>query len=275
MTHSNVVLIYRWCRFVVLVMCILAQTHPVAAQSLEEMGNRPNILKGIELLSAEPRDLEKAEHIFEAELKECPQNGYAYFYLANIAYNKKSFPKAVIYLNQGEKFLQGNATLLYPLYDLRKDAYMALNDIEKAVIDTEIMLKMNPLEPLSLIQIANKYITNKKYEEAYQIGVDLTGSHPHIPWGIYIKSRCCIAAKNYADAIRMLGFCTKEYPEYELSYTMRAEAEIALEKYPEAASDIITAISMNAENEEAHRLLLQLGTVATDIILDKLHSMQD
>ena len=31
---------------------------------------------------------------------------------------------------------------------------------------------------------------------------------------------------------------------------------------------------MNAENEEAHRLLLQLGTVATDIILDKLHSMQ-
>lgn len=60
-----------------------------------------------------------------------PSSGYAYFYLANIAYNKKSFPKALIYLNQGEKFLQGNATLLYPLYDLRKDAYMALNDIEK------------------------------------------------------------------------------------------------------------------------------------------------
>ena len=82
-------------------------------------------------------------------------------------------------------------------------------------------------------------------------------------------ARNAIEQEKWDDAISLLDYVIKLSPDYSSGYSFRADTYINLEKYSEAADDIVKALSINGDRK-AHYLMIHANKTLYPILKAKL-----
>lgn len=199
---------------------------------------------------------------FEKEIKEHPNNGYAYLYLATLRYELDEYGKALTTINNALDKLPkkdketGAAALGY-----KGDIMLALRDTVGALTVYGNAIKLNPDNTSLHINRGNVYYAQGNYPLADRDFQRVTELEPGEPVGYVGLARTAIARKDYSAAISLLDHAVRLDSENARSYAFRAEAYLGQKKWNEAVDDIIKALCINGD-AKAHYLMINIPNEA-------------
>ena len=215
-------------------------------------------------------NISKAVDAFRNEVKDNPENGYAYAWLGAIQYSNDEYGKALESLEYALKYIpKKDKSMKSFCYYKRAGVYRSLDKNDQAIADFSIALSLDPTDDDILRERAQIYYEQEKYELAdadYKQMLQLRPNHPTAYMGL---ARNKIARKNFQEAADLLDNVVALYPDYASGYSFRAEAYIGLKRYREAASDIVTALEIDAD-DKAYYLMQTLADSAFVQINTKL-----
>ena len=213
----------------------------------------------------------------EAEVSNNPKNGYAYSWLARVLngyYNKYGYAvaaadKAIKYLPQKDKEYVSFA------YSTRAAAYMGLEDYTNAIADYNAAIKISPSDVSIYQDRGDLYFSLKEYDLADKDFLKCISLEPTDPLGYMGVGRNAKELGKYEEAI---GYFNKAIQlrgtDYSLGYSFRAESYIRLGQFDEAASDIVTALSIDGDNK-AYLLMLEMADSSYRTMVSRLKVQAD
>lgn len=138
-----------------------------------------------------------------------------------------------------------------------------------ALADYTQALSLDPEDDDILWERAQIYYEQKKFGLAdadYKRMLKLNPNQPNAYMGL---GRNEISRENYQNALNLFDNVVALYPDYSSGYAFRAEAYMGLNKYMEAASDIVTALGIDGD-DKAFYLMQEIADSAFVQISSKL-----
>lgn len=256
----------------ILLFILLACSISGFAQKPEEMQNSYNYKRGVELCSAETPDYSGAETSFLKEVQEHPKNGYAYYYLAVIYDKYDREGDALENINKAIGYLKKDKDWISYAYRLRANINLQLSHEDLALDDWKASLKENPNDWQTLSDRADYYYSKGLYDLSDADYDRMIEAYPGDGLGYKGKGRNANERKDYQKAIELFSYAITLDPKDDTGYSNRAESYLGLEKYSEAADDVIEAIAN--DNRFAFTLLDKFKSQGQDILLAKLRIQQ-
>lgn len=199
---------------------------------------------------------------FDKEIKEHPNNGYAYLYLATLRYELDEYGKALTTINNAiEKLPKKDKEMGAAALGYKGDIMLALRDTIGALTNYSNAIKLNPDNTTLYINRGNVYYTQGNFPLADKDFQRVTELEPGEPVGYVGLARTSIAKKDYSAAISSLDHAVRLDSENARSYAFRAEAYLGQKKWNEAVDDIIKALSINGD-AKAHYLMINIPNEA-------------
>lgn len=227
-----------------------------------------NLQRGIEAYDND--DYTEAQRFFTAELEANPKNGEAYMWYACCWRRIDQLGNALNNINYALKYIP-TKNGYYPwclgfrssIYLELGDTIAALNDLDKAI---KINSKTNETNIDYLEQRANLYYTMGKYDLSDADYRVMQKVLPGYVGGHYGIGRNRYAQADYAAAKQIFSHVIRLSDDGE-AYKCRAKAELKLEEYAEATSDIVKALELSKDrsivdlmtdidNEEANKMFV-------------------
>ena len=224
--------------------------------------NSENYSQGVKAL--EEDSLELAMTYFSQEVKEHPDNGYAYAYIAVIQYRAAEYGNALAAANvaidsiplEDKEYRSG-------IYAARAHVYLQLGDTTLALRDFEQAIQYAP-DVTCLYEIrAQLYYEQGNYAQSdadYQRMIDLDESDAMGYMGL---GRNAKAQGLYEEAIRRFDYVNKLYPTYDQPYAFRSDCYIAMKQYDLALDDVICALDIDHGDKAFYNLLLLADSAFT------------
>lgn len=217
---------------------------------------------------------EEALVFFNKELKDNPQNGRAYTYIAGIRAKSKDYENALTSANLAIKYLpKEDKEYGSYAYVVRAAIYLNMSDTLKAIKDLSEAIKLDPEEPEYYDRRGRVYYEQKKYDLSvadYQKMIDLD---PENITGYMGKAYIANEQKKWNEAIEILNDVIKLADDFSFGYSFRAGAYLGLKKWDEATDDIIKAISLSQDqswDQEALYLIDNLKEPALSMLISKV-----
>lgn len=251
-------------RTIVLTLLIGSSVNVAGAQSTEGYAFQ----RAIE----EYRNGETASAIewFNKEIKEHPNNGYAYLYLATLRYELDEYGKALTTINNAiSNIPKKDKNMCAVALGYRGDIRLALRDTVSAINDYTEAIKLNPANARLYLDRANVYYAQDKFGLADNDFRTVTELEPGDPIGYLGLARNSIARKDYDEAITSLTYASRLDGENAKIFAFRAEAYLGQQKWNEAVDDIITALSINGD-AKAHYLMITIPNSALSTMKARL-----
>ncbi len=199
---------------------------------------------------------------FDKEIKEHPNNGYAFLYLATLRYELDEYGKALTTINSAiDKLPKKDKEIGAAALGYKGDIMLALRDTVGALANYSDAIKLNSNNASLLINRGNVYYTQNNYILADKDFQRVTELEPGEPVGYVGLARTAIARKDYSAAITSLDHASRLDSENARTYAFRAEAYIGLKKWSEAVDDIIKSLSINGD-AKAHYLMINISNEA-------------
>lgn len=230
-----------------------------------------NYQRAEELLLNDNNETE-ALKLFNKEVGEHKDNGYAYYWIALIHENNNRIGKAMDAVNKSIKYLKKDAHWQSYAYRLHARLSSALDDESTALADYAMAIKLVPDEPEPYQARGDYYYDKKQYDLADADYMKLTKVAPGDTYGYMALGRNAIATNRFETAIEHFNYVMKLEPEYSSAYSFRSEAHLMLKKYTEAADDVITALNMDSGDSKAYHLIQQVADSAYDILNIKMQT---
>lgn len=207
---------------------------------------------------------------FDKEIKEHPNNGYAYLYLATLRYELDEYGKALTTINNAiEKLPKKDKEMGAAALGYKGDIMLALRDTVGALTNYGNAIKMNPDNATLYINRGNVYYDQRNFPLADKDFQRVTELEPGEPVGYIGLARTSIAKKDYPAAISSLDHAVRLDSENARSYAFRAEAYLGQQKWNEAVDDIIKALSLNGD-AKAHYLMINIPDEALSLMKARL-----
>jgi len=238
------------------------------AQKYNKYSDSYNYRKGLEALNE--RDYNKAESALSSEIRENSDNGYAYLYLGVIQYINDEYGKALNSINQAIKYIpkKDKSNRSFCFYK-RAGIYNTLEKVDMALADYTQALSLDPEDEDILWERAQIYYEQKKFDLADADYKRMLKLNPNQPAAYMGLGRNEISRENYQNALNLFDNVVALYPDYSSGYAFRAEAYMGLNKYMEAASDIVTALGIDGD-DKAFYLMQEIADSAFVQINSKL-----
>lgn len=219
-----------------------------------------NLLRGVEAINND--QLEEGLDFLNKEIEENPKNGYAFVWIASIRAYNSDYGKALTAVNLSIKHLpKKDKEYMAFAYSLRAEIYKGLCEKDKAIADYTEALKYSPEDEDLYENRAQIYYEQEKYDLADDDYNKIISLNEGSIYGHLGLGRNDYARKEYENAIAHYDYATKLASDYSLAYSFRAESYMALHRYNEAISDIITALEIDYD-EKAYNLLLNVADSA-------------
>lgn len=230
-----------------------------------------NYQRAEELLLNENNETE-ALKLFNKEIGEHKENGYAYYWIALIHENNNRIGKAMDAVNKSIKYLKKDAHWQSYAYRLHARLSSELGDESTALADFAKAIKLTPDEPEPYQARGDYYYSKKQYDLADADYMKMTKVAPGDTYGYMALGRNAVATKRYEAAIEQFDYVMKLEPEYSSAYSFRSEAHLLLKKYPEAADDVIKALDMDNGDGKAYHMVQQIADSAYDVLNTKMQA---
>lgn len=223
------------------------------AQDRKEL-NTANMSRAIEAYSN--NDAGEMRRYIEAEIASNPKNGYAYSWLA-ILYNYyeeygyaiSAAEKAIQYIPKKDK------EYVVFAYTSRANAYTKLEDYKKALADYNAAVKADPERAANYQGRGDFYFEREEYELAEKDYQKYISMEPSDPLGYMGVGRNYKQQGKYEEAIRWFDKALQlRSSDYSKGYAFRGECYIALGRFDEAASDIVTALAIDHDNKAYYHM---------------------
>ena len=214
-----------------------------------------NYQRGVEAVNND--NDEEGEKYLEKEIAENPKNGYACAWLAAIEWRKDEAGDAIYYLNKALKYIPKSDKYYHAwCYSTLAKIALSFNDTIKAIDYMSKTIKAQPDNMDWLVDRGVYYIECKQYDMALADFEKVIKHEPTIVRGYMWKGKTYYYLKQYEQAIEQYQYANK-LATRSFIYSHIAECEIALQRYEEAASNIINAL------KEEH-----FEDLATDLLVD-------
>lgn len=210
-----------------------------------------NYQRGIETIQQEKRG--EALEYFNKDIAENPKSGYPYMWVSYIYLTNEEYGRALDAANQAIKLLpKKDIEYLTFAYNYRSKTYLCLEDTVKAIADCTAAIKIDPKNPDHYHDRAQIYYEQDKYELADADYLKMIELKPGDVMGYMGLGRNANAQEHWEDAIKQFDYVTKLSSEYSSGYSFRAESYIGLEKWNEAADDIVRALSLDGDRKAVY-----------------------
>ena len=242
---------------------------PIYAQSTDSY----NYTRGVEEIQ---NDNPKAGiEYLKKELDANPRNGFAWGWLASVYYNDNEYGLALTAVNRALKYIpKKDSGFLSYSYSLRGDIYYhQLDELDKALADYTKAIQLSPENTERYESRANFYYYINEYDlsdKDYRKIIELNegGTLGYMGLG-----RNANAQGRYEDAIKHFDYVNKLFSDYTQSHSFRAESNIGLGRFGDAADDVINALNIDYD-KKAISYLTVLADSAFIPITTKLKMMK-
>ena len=202
-----------------------------------------NYQRGLEAMQDEKR--QEALEFFNKDLKENPQNGYSYSWIAMLRGQNEEYGRALTAADLAIKYLpKKDAEYIIFAYTTRAGVYLHLEDTVKAMSDYDTAIKVKPDEGALYEKRAQIYFEQEKYDLAAADYHKMIELNPGDVMGYMGLGRNANEQRNWTEAIKQFDYVTKLSSDYSSGYSFRAESYIGLEKWNEATDDIVSALAL-------------------------------
>ncbi len=252
----------------ILAVLLVCGTMAVEAKDIKRPDSY-NYNRGVEAFYK--HDMDEALKYLNKEVKDNPNNGYAYSWIADIEHTRKEYGRAVTAADKAVKLIP-KKDREYRVYALRTrgDIYRELEQEELAIQDFSQLIKEFPDEIKAYDCRGVLYYHMGQYELAEKdfckmISLDQGDVSGYMGLGMSFS-----AQERYEDAIKQFDYVLKLNSDYWAGYSFRAESYFKLGKYDEATDDIIKALTLDNNNDMAYSYMIETADSAFNKIVPKL-----
>lgn len=256
---------------IILTLAALFNCIGVANSQPQSVMKSYNFSRGLE--EAQKGNNADALDFFSKELRENPNNGYAYMSMAILQMDANDFSSAQTSIEQAiRKLPKKDKEWLGRAYASRAHLYTIAGDTVRAIDDFDRAIKVNRKDEELYEQYAQLLYELKRYDEATRLYHEMVSLNPNSGMGYMGLGRNAYAQGNYDEAINQYNIVIRMYGEYSSGYAFRAESYLKLGKYLEAADDIMKALSID-NDAKAHHYLFEFPKDQTTLLVTKLRGM--
>lgn len=230
-----------------------------------------NFSRGLE--EAQKGNNADAMDFFNKEIKENPNNGYAYMSMAVLQMDANDFSSAQTSIEQAiRKLPKKDKEWLGRAYASRAHLYTIAGDTVKAIGNFDHAIKVNPNDEDLYEHYAQLLYELRRYDEGSRLYREMVSLNPNSVMGYMGLGRNAYAQGNYDEAINQYNTVIRMYDDYSSGYAFCAESYLKLGKYLEAADDIMKAMSID-NDAKAHHYLFEFPDDQTTLLVTKLKGM--
>jgi len=227
-----------------------------------------NYQRGLEAMQDEKR--QEALEFFNKDLKENPQNGYSYSWIAMLRGQNEEYGRALTAADLAIKYLpKKDAEYIIFAYTTRAGVYLHLEDTVKAMSDYDTAIKVKPDEGALYEKRAQIYFEQERYDLAAADYHKMIELNPGDVMGYMGLGRNANEQRNWTEAIKQFDYVTKLSSDYSSGYSFRAESYIGLEKWNEATDDIVSALALEWDRKAMY-LATTLKEPAFTMLVSKM-----
>ena len=227
-----------------------------------------NYQRGLEAMQDEKR--QEALDFFNTDLKENPQNGYSYSWIAMLRGQNEEYGRALTAADLAIKYLpRKDAEYVIFAYTTRAGVYLHLGDTVKAMTDYDMAIKVKPDEGDLYEKRAQIYFEQERYDLAAADYHKMIELNPGDVMGYMGLGRNANEQRNWTEAIKQFDYVTKLSSDYSSGYSFKAESYIGLEKWNEATDDIVSALALEWDRKAMY-LATTLKEPAFTMLVSKM-----
>lgn len=207
------------------------------------------------------------------EVRENPNNGYAYMTMAILQADAENYNDAMTSINLAIKKLpKKDKEYTGRAYASRAHLYAIAGDTITALADFDKAIRINPDDEDVQEALGQMLYELKRYDEADNAYRRIIAINPTSVMGYMGLGRDAYAVGNYEEAIRQYDNVIRMYDDYSSGYAFRAESNLKLGKYLEAINDITKSLSID-NDAKAHHYLFEFPDDQTTLVVTKLKGM--
>lgn len=233
---------------ILLLLVVLLNVNSIWAQkSIDDPKHSYNYHRGAEAYNNGM--YKDAMDFFDADLRDNPKNGYAYFYESDIYYMHELYGDALnkieLSLNYLPKKDKGTKAAAYfergRIHVALQDTVRALTDYDNAIAlsgeMSYICAHMNLLADMDCYawQASDVRLLEALYPNSAEANVYVGRYYAH--------------TGDYQTALRQYDLAARLDASYASAYSFRAEVYIDLQQWREAAEDVATALAIDTDNK--------------------------
>ena len=214
-----------------------------------------------------------ALEFFNKEVAENPKNGYAYYGIASIEYEKGHYDLAIEALANAERFIpKKDKEHLAMVYIVKGETILATGDTVGAVSDFSKSISLDPKSPAAFERRAELYFQSGNFDMADADYNRILKLNPASEMGYMGLGRNALRRGDTDKAIEFFNRAAKIYPEYSSAFAFRGEAYFEKKDYVKAINDVCRALEIN-QDEKAYNLLFNFPKPQTDLVVAKLKGL--
>ncbi len=224
-----------------------------------------NYTRGVEAIQNSNAD-EALEYLTK-EVKEHPDNGYAYMWISAVKKYKEEYGAALSAVNTSLKKIPSKDKE-YRAYAvaLRATVYLCLEDTTNALKDYAQAISLQPEQGDYYNRRAQIYYEQGKYDLGYKDYEKMIALDEGDVMGYMGKGRNLNAEKKYDEAIPVFEHVIKLAADYSSGYSFRADSYIGLKQYDKALDDIVKALSIDRDNKAFYEMQTMADSAYTETV---------
>ena len=228
-----------------------------------------NYQRGVEAVNND--NDEEGEKFLLQELADNPKNGYAYAWMAGIHMRNNETGKAIDALNKAIKYIPKSDNYYHAwAYSSLSKIYYDLNDSIKCIDYANKSIKAEPKNVEWWRYRGILHLEWNNYSLAAADFDEMIKLDPTIINGYMWKGKTFYEMKQYEQALEQYQYAAK-LATRSFIYSNIAESQIAIERYEEAADNIINALKEEHFEDLATDLLVDANEELTAELMPRLN----
>lgn len=252
----------------ILTILIVAIASIFPCESFAQNNSEYSLNRGIEEYRAE--NYSSALEWFQKAVSQNPHNALANMYISILQQADDQYGLALSAINRAINSIpKKDKEMIASAYAIRGDIYVEMGDTIKGLEDFAFAIKSDPTNRAIYKSRGQIYYEQGKYDLSDADYKKMSELDPGDTMGYMGVARNAIEQKKWYAAISLLDYVIKLSPDYSSGYSFRADAYLGLNKYTEAADDIVKALSINGDRK-AHYFMVHADNNLYPILKAKL-----
>lgn len=251
-----------------LTILIVTITTLLPLESFAQNNSEYSFNRGMEEYRAE--NYSSALEWFQKAVTQNPHNALANMYISILQQADNQYGLALSAINRAINSIpKKDKEMMASAYAIRGDIYVEMGDTIKGLEDFAFAIKSDQTNRAIYKNRGQIYYEQRKFDLSDADYKKMSELDPGDTMGYMGIARNAIEQKKWNDAIELLDYVIKLSPDYSSGYSFRADACLGLNKYTEAADDIIKALTINGDGK-AHYLMIHADKHLYPILKAKL-----
>lgn len=240
--------------FFMLLSTLLLSCNNSEKEPKREGMNTANMSRAMDALDNE--NIDEMTYWIGKEINANPKNGYAFAQLAWAEVVNGEYGNAITHATMALEHLpKKDREYVGFAYASRAAAYNHLEKYDKALADYNAAVKAEPDNTERLYQRGEFHYSREQYALSDKDFKECIRINPSDPLGYVVMGRNAKMQGHHKKAVELYDKAIELQDDQSLAYAFRAESYIALGRFEEAATDVVTSLSIDGGDKAFHHMI--------------------